>query len=65
MQGSDVALNESKKAVQDENVVSQFNKPAFSELWRRLNIVLNHVQQHSNLLFVATVLMPLIECAFE
>jgi hypothetical protein len=63
VQGSDIALNESKKAVQDETVVNQFNKASFSELWRRLIFVLNHVQQHSTLLFVATVLLPLIECA--
>ena len=51
-----------KKAPGLDDLIQQLEKPCYKELWSRLNGCLLRVQQNPKMIFVATVLLPLVEC---
>lgn len=51
-----------KSPVQSSEWVQPLSSQGFMQVWQRLNRCLLHLQDHSKLEFVATVLLPLIEC---
>jgi E3 ubiquitin-protein ligase HUWE1 len=43
-------------------LIAHFAQPSYNVLWERINDCLSKVQNNPKMLFVATVMLPLIEC---
>lgn len=55
-------MNDIESLLPDDPLIILLHEDEFNQLWQLLQRTLHHVHESTNLLFVATVLLPLIEC---